>query len=99
MLKKVVKDVSGIVASDEADIMTRMEVFSGVITEMEKMFTMLSVSTTFISFNHSFFPGLFNLLTLQNFIICTTHITILNLQNTIYILAKQKKSNEIFMYH
>ena len=46
MLKKVANDVSGIIVSDEADIMTRMEVFSGVITEMEKMFAMLSVSTT-----------------------------------------------------
>ena len=51
VLKKVVNDVSEIIESDEADIMTRMEVFSGVITEMDKMFAMLSVSTNF-SFSH-----------------------------------------------
>jgi len=56
LLKKVITDVSGITVSDEADIITRMEVFSGVITEMDKMFTMLSVSTSSVLFDNKVLP-------------------------------------------
>ena len=97
-MTKVVKDVSGIIASDEADIMTRMEVFSGVITEMEKMFTVLSVGTTFISFNHSFFPGFF-----IYFFYKITLFAPLTLQYSIYrtlfTSLQYKNNNEINMYH
>ena len=47
LLKKVTNSVSEITVSHEMDMITRMEVCSVVITEMEKMFTMLAVSTTF----------------------------------------------------
>ncbi|KAJ7363433.1 hypothetical protein OS493_009587 [Desmophyllum pertusum] len=41
LLKKVAKGVNEISTSHEVDIITRMEVCLGVITEMEHMFTML----------------------------------------------------------
>ncbi len=58
LLKKVTNGVSEIAVSDDMDVITRMEVCSGVITEMGKMFTMLSVSTSFSLLNPYGLPSL-----------------------------------------
>lgn len=48
LLKKVAHGVSAILASHEVDLITRMEVCEGVVTEMETMFTMLRVSILYV---------------------------------------------------
>ena len=54
VLKKVANGVSEISSSHELELATRMEVLAGIITELEKLFTMLTVSIPYVAI--IFFP-------------------------------------------
>ena len=51
ILKKVANGVSEISTSHELELATRMEVLAGIITELEKVFTMLTVSIPYVAMN------------------------------------------------
>lgn len=49
VLKKVANGVSEISSSHELELATRMEVLAGIITELEKVFTVLTVSIPYVA--------------------------------------------------
>lgn len=51
VLKKVANGVSEISSSHELELATRMEVLAGIITELEKVFTVLTVSIPYVAIN------------------------------------------------
>lgn len=58
LLRKVAHGVRAILGFNEVDLITRMEVCEGVVSEVGKMFTTLQVTKRNISlFLYNFFPG------------------------------------------
>ena len=59
LLRKVAHGVRAILGFNEVDLIARMEVCEGVVSEIEKMFTTLQVTKSNISlFLYNFFPGI-----------------------------------------
>ena len=59
LLRKVAHGVRVILGFNEVDLIARMEVCEGVVSEVEKMFTTLQVTKrNFSLFLYNFFPGI-----------------------------------------
>ena len=59
LLRKVAHGVRAILGFNEVDLIARMEVCEGVVSEIEKMFTTLQVTKSNISLLlYNFFPGI-----------------------------------------